>query len=449
MNSFGNASAETGIGCRSRLPAVVTAVLVLCLFLQLASFAAQPSTNGPVEVPQHPNSKISEQLRAKWGNFSSNELFTAAQTGIPEAQYFYGQAEVSAARNDHQQAWVYEADARSAKVMLNEDEKAAARAKWSNISDAELRTAAITADRDARWYFTESRLRSTPERVRRGVEWIKRAADQSYPPAEYSLARWYLPPTNWVEIDKNIPLAMKLLRHAADNGIEIAQHELANLLLAGEIVPRDVAKGIDYLQKAADQSCIHAEYELASQYANGNGEPRSQSDTVMTLLKKAAKANFNLALYDLGDRYRTGLGVHRDFVRAILLYRGASYADRRIQFGPSTSAYSVLGLVDTNLEPRFPLGADFVPFAQFLSLYCKATERNDLGAMHELGKAYLKGEHVPLDLVEAFRWVANAAAHGHVEAARTRDTLQSRLNSEQLTEAKNSPARFKEAIEAN
>jgi TPR repeat protein len=423
--------------------------LILCLFLALVSFAAESPTNRPPQVPDHPVSKLSEQLRARWGNVSSNELFNTAQSGHPEAQYFYGQAEASAAWKDHHQAEVYEANAKYGKVLLSEAEKSAARAKWSKVADTELRKAAATGDRGACWFFYDFHLRTGPDKARQAVEWIKRAASQSYPAAEYSLARWYLPPTNWVAIPENIPLALELLQHAADNGVEIAQHELAEILLAGEIVPQDIGKGIAYLQKAADQSCIHAQYELAAQYANGNGEPRSPADTPVALLKKAAGARFNLALFALAERCRTGLGVHRDFVRAILLYRAAYEVDRWVQYGPSTSAYSVLDFVGPDLEPRFPLASDFVPFAHVLSAYCKATQHQDLNAMHELGKAYLTGENVPRDLAEAFRWFDSAANHGHVEAARARDILRGRLGSEQLKQARTSPPTLQELIEAN
>jgi TPR repeat protein len=87
--------------------------------------------------------------------------------------------------------------------------------------------------------------------------------------------------------------------------------------------------------------------------------------------------------------------------------------------------------VDQNLEPRLSLPLDFLNFARALSIYLKATQKHDPGAMEQIGVWYLNGRFEPKDLVEAWRWLTLAADNGSPDAAARRDAFRDKLTPEQ------------------
>ncbi len=402
---------------------------------QLALHAGNLSTNRLPPVPAHPVTKIYQEMQSKWGKVSTNDLIRAAQSANVEAQFYYGFTEFQAAWMQQNAASAKLSLAFTYKTNLSTVEQNQARAKWAGVPPPELRKASEAGQRDAQWFLTDQENSTAPERARRAFEWIKRAAEQSFPLAEYQVGMRCLPFNGWNIMPEDSSAGLQWLQRAVDHGVEGAQHELAKLYLAGQIVPRDIPRAIGYLQMASEQSCVRARYELACQYSMGHGEPRSSGETPYALLKAAAAQDFNLALFDLADRYRTGLSVNRNFVRAIQLYQRALIADYSLDYGPTSHARSMLGLVDDSFQIRSPLNEDVVDFAQTLSTHLRATEQNEPEAMYQLSKYYLASPNCPRDIVSAFRWLNRAAALGHTSAIHDRDVLKAKLTPQEVAQA--------------
>jgi hypothetical protein len=250
-----------------------------------------------------------------------------------------------------------------------------------------------------------------------------KAAEAGDPVAEYRVAMTYMR-TNTTE-------GMKWLQKAADHNEEEAQHDLALYYLNGLSVPPDFLKGIHYLQLAVDQGCPYAQCELAEVYSIGIGEPRNDRDTPVALLQKSVVANYPNAVHALAERYRVGLGVPQDCLKAIQLYQDCEYIETTyLKPGPKFPA-----VVEPDFEPTQPLNLDFVAFAEILSAYLKATEKQDAGAMYEIGKWLKVGHGMPRDPAQAYRWFNFAATHGHTAAASERDKLKPSLSNEDLARA--------------
>lgn len=141
------------------------------------------------------------------------------------------------------------------------------------------------------------------------------AAESGDPAAQLDLAWTYL--GTHLEVPKaDAEEGMKWLRRAADAGLEGAEHRLAYVLMEGRLVPADLGEAIEWLRKAAEQGCLRAQFDLAQQYACGNGDPRSPDERPAALLFKAAKGGWADAQFALGEHYRLGLGVMKDRAKA-------------------------------------------------------------------------------------------------------------------------------------
>jgi TPR repeat protein len=90
-----------------------------------------------------------------------------------------------------------------------------------------------------------------------------------------------------------------------------------------------VGQAVEWLRKAADQGCARAQFELAQQYACGNGEPRSTAETPVALFTRSAKAGWMDARLALGERYRVGLGVEANRAHAFFWYNLAATQESR------------------------------------------------------------------------------------------------------------------------
>ena len=207
---------------------------------------------------------------------------------------------------------------------LSSAELEAAQAKWAAVPEAEARQAGLAGDRGAQWFVSKLDTGRVIERRAKAFELLKQAAAQSYPPAEYDVARFYLHLAPWAVGDRDEKQGLKWLRLAMDHSYEPAQHRWADLLLEGGVLPPDVPQAIALLRLAVEQGCPRAQLELAQQYTCGNGEARSADETPVALLTKAANAGVAEAQFALGERCRMGGGVEKNRARAWFWYRAAA-----------------------------------------------------------------------------------------------------------------------------
>ena len=382
-----------------------TMLAYLIIFIFFAMSAIDGYAQAPIAAQNLSFATLSAarlaEIRQKWETVSEANLLTAAKAGDASAQYFYWARKWQQAYNDCQSA----ADRRDFK---GEDQAC--------------------------------------ERGTEAFEWLKRSAEQGFPPAEYDAAIDYLGQRGWKTTDVNQQKAIEFLQRSADHNWGSAQYKLGMLYVVGELLPPDLAKAVDYLQKVVDQGAApRSEYELAQLYAAGIGEPRSAAESPVALLRQSATNGFQLAWQTLGERYRTGLGLPVDYIQAIRCYYKAAHMDHTVDFDVFNSAQDNVGdvfnLVDDNLQPKPGAGPNWTGFARVLSVYLKATRRADAEAMNQLGELYLLGEYVPHNPVTAYYWFDRAAAHGGVTATQKRDALKAKLRPDQLEQA----AKFNES----
>jgi TPR repeat protein len=277
---------------------------------------------------QSPSAAMLYQITNRWAQIPPAELKRAAETGHPDAQYYYFTTERDAAWRDSQiaDALLWPTNRITQNHLLTSEERADIE-KWNSQPEADARHSAQAGGRAAQLYLFKLDGDRAYQRATNSFKWLKSAADQACAPAEYELGMCYLGLTGWRLVTPDPVEGLKWIRLAAGRGFEGAQHRIGDLLLEGGLLPVDLPEAIRYLRLAVDQGCSRAQFELAQQYGCGNGEPRSSDETPLALLNKSARAGWPEARYSLGERYRLGLSVTPNRARAFFWYSAAADED--------------------------------------------------------------------------------------------------------------------------
>jgi TPR repeat protein len=138
---------------------------------------------------------------------------------------------------------------------------------------------------------------------RRAIHWYTRAAQQNHVPAKHNLGILYGTGHNGI-ISKDVELAMKWLKSAAEAGNCESQFKFA-LLLAENLEFENV---ILFLTRAAKQKHSLSQAQLGTYFIEGKIVKKDEEKGI-NLLKKAAKCEDPVALYNLAVIYKTGLGT--------------------------------------------------------------------------------------------------------------------------------------------
>ena len=121
----------------------------------------------------------------------------------------------------------------------------------------------------------------------------------------------------------SLAIELAALTKKADAGDAEAQNELAVILAHGKGGAKDVAKAVEWWQKAATQGSADAQYNLGLTYALGNGV---QVDVVKALhwYRAAAAQGHPGAQNNLGVIYAEGSFVGKDAVAATAWWKKAA-----------------------------------------------------------------------------------------------------------------------------
>ncbi len=181
-----------------------------------------------------------------------------------------------------------------------------------------------------------------------------------------------------------------------------SQVSLGFMYAIGDDVPRDMAKAVEWWQKAAAQGDADAQHSLGLAYSNGEGVPKDMAKAVEWWRKAVAQGHAR-AQFDLGLMYLHGAGVPEDMAKAVEWWQKA--ADQ--SFAPAQTS---LGLAY-----RYGEG---VPkdVVKAVELFRKAANQGESKAQLELGSMYAKGEGVPKDDSKSTEWYQKSAAQGNSAA---------------------------------
>ncbi|WP_298217638.1 tetratricopeptide repeat protein [Halothiobacillus sp.] len=120
----------------------------------------------------------------------------------------------------------------------------------------------------------------------------------------------------------------------AEHGDIFAQYVLGHMYCVGQGVPKDMAKGLSWYQRAADQGFAPGQLALGTMYYNGEGVKQDYT-LAAKWFRLAAERGYDRAQSNLAAMYMNGTGVPQDYTQAVKWFRAAANQ------GYATAQYSL------------------------------------------------------------------------------------------------------------
>jgi len=183
----------------------------------------------------------------------------------------------------------------------------------------------------------------------------------------------------------DIARGLKYLNQAAEAGVIEANKVLGNVYATGRFgQPVDINKAIQAYQTASDAGDVEASVSLASLILGTRIDPASRQKAFDILAKAARSGDLRASNY-LGGLYANGNAVTSDGARAL------HYFDRGIVIGNSDA---ILGAGD--LYRQGAIGVDPDP-DKALALYMEIANTGSQGARRRIADMFVRGEGVSQD----------------------------------------------------
>lgn len=215
--------------------------------------------------------------------------------------------------------------------------------------------------------------------------------------------------------------AVGLLEPLAEHGDSRAEASLGLLYLSGKGVPADPARGLDLLRKAATAGLPSAEYALGRSYELGLNLPTDPAKAAFWYARAASRGLGADGVADaqlhLGELYVSGVGVRRDPMQAVALFKKAAAGFQlAAERGDLTAKRQLAAMYEEGEGvPRDHALANNL-YLQVAAVYRRWADAGQRYSQYRLGMLYLDGEGMPKDDVLAEIWLRKASDQGYVPA---------------------------------
>jgi|GEM_PF-472321 len=297
--------------------------------------------------------------------------------------------------------------------------------------------------------YTDSEL--APQDYAQCVHWYERSAAQGHRGAINNLADKL---EHGLGVAQDLERAVALYRQAADMNISAAWYSLGRMAAEGRGMARDLDEAVRRMTVAAEHGFSDAVALLATyrreqdaargaaaqqalaaaagldpvalyELASSTYDPAAASTlpVAFALYMKAAEAGHVESQYQVGFRYRRGLGVAADPARAMDWFKRAAAAGN--------------GYAKEDLGELYETG-EFGPrdAARAFQYTLEAAQSGQVVFAHyRLARMYEDGRGTPADPVQALRWMKEAARLGNADAVRRAAALRESLERAQAEPA--------------
>jgi TPR repeat protein len=245
-------------------------------------------------------------------------------------------------------------------------------------------------------------------------EWYGRAIRRNYAPALNNRGVMYVRRHESIVrelpefAEEQITKAVKFIREAAEQGNPTAQYNLGILINRGYGEDSGTKTAAEWIKLAASQGYVPAQNKLAHLYQNGLWGVEKHLANAVEWYTQAATSDWRgksypLAQYNLATMYYYGEGVTQDFETAINWF-----LDATSQGLPSAQYFT--GLMYHN-------GEGFAKnLKKTIDWYTKASKQGSAPAQFALARMYDKGDGVPKNSEKAIRFAFKAAQQGYAAA---------------------------------
>jgi TPR repeat protein len=156
--------------------------------------------------------------------------------------------------------------------------------------------------------------------TREAIEWIRKAADQGYAPAEFHMGQVYDFGFGVASDDRE---ALRWYRQAAERGFAAAQRMLGDFYRKGRGVTADATEAARWYERGAEGDDLRAQYELGQMYFDGAGVAQDYASAYLWFSVAASQA-------PLLDN-RKGLVELRNIAAARMTPEAVAAAERRVK----------------------------------------------------------------------------------------------------------------------
>ncbi|MFT5758258.1 MAG: TPR repeat protein [Alteromonadaceae bacterium] len=171
-----------------------------------------------------------------------------------------------------------------------------------------------------------------------------------------------------------------------------------------------------------------AQYQMALIYQNGYGVQKDQQKA-FELFSLAASQNYPDALFNLAVMYSEGKVVDKNLTTAFVLYeKAANKGLASAQFNIGVAYYNGEGVQK-----------DYLKASRW---YRKAAEQNYALAQFNLALMYFEGQGVPKSTENSYIWNIISSYNGYVPADKSRIIDESKLNGDQIQQARDEANRI-------
>lgn len=235
------------------------------------------------------------------------------------------------------------------------------------------------------------------------LRWHEAAAEQDHVQAQMLLFAWHGGVADEAdEEERRAPAAPRelargihWLKRAAALAHAEAQYELGNRHMTGEGVAKNGSKAWDLYYAAAEQGFAPAQFEIGRSYLQHSEGPDDDAEAV-EYFRRAGKQEHAGAQLSLGRCYLDGVGVGAHRAHA------ASWFRRAADLGEPGGA--------TGLGRCHALAGEF----ELAVEYFRSAAEEDPEARYRLGQCYLHGLGVRKNRVKAGELIDSALEQGHV-----------------------------------
>tara|TARA_B100000925_G_scaffold163524_1_gene122957 strand:- start:6128 stop:7501 length:1374 start_codon:yes stop_codon:yes gene_type:complete len=248
-----------------------------------------------------------------------------------------------------------------------------------------------------------------PTNVPRALELFKKAADKGYPQAQATIGALYLKGLPGL-LEKDHKKGITLLSKAVRSKSLTARFNLGMAYYNGDGVSKDPLKASQWLRIAERQNFSEAQYTLGLLLLEGSGGIEKNTSEGLSLLRKAASQEHQLAILYLKKREGTG-GTTAIKPQASNDATRKTYAtDDRSTLERARQHYTGVGKTkdyETAYRLFLPLAqggnSEAARFVGLMKLTGKGTARDTKSARQWLSIAAQKGDQVALRLLDEYK----------------------------------------------
>lgn len=244
-----------------------------------------------------------------------------------------------------------------------------------------------------------------------------------------------------MDLSKENPFRIQTLTELALRGNDVAEFCVGARYIYGMNVPKDVEKGLYWLDKSVSKNnadaCYHlgkylekntfknydstelirkaaemkhplAQNDLARKYLNGTFEYNPSKS--LQLYLEAGDNGYWVATRHAAEMYYSGKDIERDFEKAFELYCKAADA------GDQESCLMVAEMIENGEGTDKDVSEAIRLYALLAINYSRNGKRFCNEAAYRLGMIFEKGTDVEIDYEDAYYWYSRAAEKGHDKA---------------------------------